>query len=80
MNLEARKILFIQEFLKLQQEEVISRFEKFLEREKKTINDPVFEPMSKETLNARIDQSEADFRNKRFKSSSELVKKYTTTH
>ena len=76
MNLEARKILFIQEFLKLQQEEVISRFEKILEREKKTINDPVFEPMSKETLNARIDQSEADFRNKRFKSNSELIDKY----
>lgn len=76
MNLEARKILLIQEFLKLQQEEAISRLEKFLEHEKKTINDPVFEPMTKESLNARIDQSEADFRNKRFKSSAELIAKY----
>lgn len=76
MNLEARKILFVQEFLKLQQEEAISRFEKFLDREKKAITDPVFEPMTKEALNARIDQSEADFRNKRFKSSSELIAKF----
>jgi hypothetical protein len=35
MNLEARKIEFVQEFLKLQSEETLSRLEKILSLEKK---------------------------------------------
>lgn len=35
MNIEARKIKFVQEFLKLQSEEAISRLEKILSKEKK---------------------------------------------
>ena len=38
MNLEARKIEFVQEFLKLQSEEVISRLEKILKKEKNSYN------------------------------------------
>ena len=34
MNLEARKIQFVQEFLKLQSEEIVSRLEKILRKEK----------------------------------------------
>ncbi len=33
MNLEARKIEFVQEFLKIQSEEAISRLEKILRKE-----------------------------------------------
>jgi hypothetical protein len=76
MDLEARKIEFVQEFLKLQSEETISRLEKVLRKEKKASNDQVFEPMTQDELNKRIDQSESDFRNNRFKSSSELLAKY----
>lgn len=36
----------------------------------------VFEPTSQKELNKRIDQSESDFRNNHFKSSSELLAKY----
>jgi len=32
--------------------------------------------MTQDELNKRIDQSESDFRNKKFKSSSELLAKY----
>lgn len=35
MNIEARKIEFIQEFLKLQSEEAISKLEKIIEKGKK---------------------------------------------
>ena len=35
MNLEARKVEFVQEFLKLQSEEAVSRLEKILRKEKK---------------------------------------------
>lgn len=76
MNIEARKIEFIQEFLKLQSEETISRLEKILKMEKNPSDERVNEPMTTEELNKRIDQSELDFKNNRFKSSSELLTKY----
>lgn len=76
MNIEAQKIEFIQEFLKIQSEDVISRLEKILRKENNTLNENEFEPMTEEEINKRIDQSESDFRNNRFKSSSELLSKY----
>ncbi len=76
MNLEARKIKFVQEFLKLQSEEAISRLEKILSNEKKATEARIFEPMTSEALNKRIDQSESDFKNNRFKNSAELLAKY----
>ncbi len=76
MNLEARKIEFVQEFLKLQSEEAVSRLEKILKNEKKASDQPVFEPMTQKELNERIDQSESDFRNNQFKNSTELLAKY----
>lgn len=74
MNLEARKIEFIQEFLQLQSLETISKLEKILLNEK-SINQ-VFEPMTQEELDNRIEQSESDFENNRFKYSSQLLAKY----
>jgi len=76
MNLEARKIEFVQEFLKLQSEEAVSRLEKILKKEKNAIEERIIEPMTQEELNKRIDQSESDFQNNRFKNSSELLAKY----
>lgn len=76
MNLEMRKIEFVQEFLKLQSEEAISRLERTLRKEQKTSDVRIVEPMTHEELNKRIDRSESDFRNNRFKSSSELLVKY----
>lgn len=70
MNLETRKIEFVQKFLKLQNEEVLSRLEKILNKEKD------FEVMSPDELNRRIDESESDFKNNRFKTSAELLVKY----
>jgi hypothetical protein len=76
MDLQTRKIEFVQEFLKLQDEEAVARLEKLLEKEKKTDNVKEIKPMSKEELNQRIDQSESDFENNRFKTTSELLSKY----
>lgn len=39
-------------------------------------DEKIFEPMSQEELNKRINQSESDFRNNRFKNSTELLAKY----
>ena len=73
MDLQTRKIEFIQEFLKLQSEEVISQFESLM---KKRNNRDSFKPMSIEELNKGIDKSEDDFKNGRYKPSSELLAKY----
>lgn len=76
MNIEARKIEFIQEFLKLESEDAISRLEKILKKEKNASEEQIFEPMTEEELNTRIDKSESDFKNNRYKNSSELLTKY----
>jgi len=73
MDLQTRKIEFIQEFLKIQSEEAIERLESLLKRENK--NKQV-DLMSAEELNIRIEKSELDFKNKRYKSTSELLAKY----
>ena len=57
MNLEARKIEFVQEFLKLQSEEVISRLEKILRKQINTSDERILEPMTEEEFNKRIGQS-----------------------
>lgn len=76
MDLQTRKIEFVQKFLKLQNEEVVSRLEKLLEEERKKVIDKDSNPMTKEELNQRIDQSEKDFEENRFKKTSELLSKY----
>ncbi len=72
MDIQARKIEFIQEFLKLQSEDIVLRLERFLKMEKEA----TFKPLTTEELNKRIDLSESDFSNKKFKSNTELKAKY----
>jgi chemotaxis protein CheY-P-specific phosphatase CheC len=76
MDLQTRKIQFIQEFLKIQSEEAISQFEKLLGQRIKP-KENSFEPMTIEELNNRINKSEADFNSKRFRSSAEILSKYS---
>lgn len=76
MNIESRKIRFVQEFLKIQSEDTIARLEKILRKERSPSDEKEFRPMTKEELHRRIDQSESDFENGRFKSSEELIEKY----
>ncbi|MDN3620869.1 MULTISPECIES: hypothetical protein [Polaribacter] len=75
MDLQTRKIEFVQEFLKLQSEEVISRFEKILRKENGNSKQEEFNPMSIEEFNSRIDQSINDSKNGRLISSGELKAK-----
>lgn len=60
MDLQTRKISFVQEFLSIQSEEVISRLEKYLKKEKTAMAEKAFKPMTIEELNRRIDRSEQD--------------------
>lgn len=63
MDLQTRKIAFVQEFLKLQSEWVISRLEKILRKENSVSIDDKIEPMSIEEFNDRITKSMEDSKN-----------------
>jgi len=73
MDLQTRKISFIQEFLNFQNEEIILRFEKLLKKEKNRITSNKLEPMTLEEFNRRIDTSLEDSNNDRITESSELL-------
>ena len=72
MNIETRKIEFVQAFLNLQSEELISQFEKKLKKTKQTEKE--LKPFTVEELHERIAKSEDDFENGRFKTQEELEK------
>jgi len=73
MDLQTRKISFVQEFLNLQSEEIILQFEKLLRREKKKISSKELNPMTLEEFNSRIDTSLEDSDKGRLTESSELL-------
>ncbi len=72
MNIETRKIEFVQAFLNLQSEELISQFEKLLKKSKQVEKE--LKPFTIEELHERIAKSEEDFENGRFKTQEELEK------
>ncbi|MBW7675462.1 hypothetical protein [Chryseobacterium chendengshani] len=76
MNIHDRKLEFIQDFLKLQSEETISQFEKLLKKTKNSELGSQPSPFTIEQLNERILKSEDDFKNNKFKTTSELLSKY----
>lgn len=71
MDLQTRKIEFIQKFLKIKNEDLITKFEMLIKSEKETIK-----PFTESELNNRIDQSELDFKQGKFKNSTEIAQKY----
>lgn len=76
MDIQTRKLRFIQAFLKLQSEEAISQFEKLLKRTMESAGKEKFDAFTIEELNERISKSEEDFENGRFKTTAELLSKY----
>lgn len=75
MDLHARKIEFVQEFLKLQSEETITMLELVMKHQESGAAGN-FNPMTVIELNARIDKSENDFKNGSYKTAKELLAKY----
>jgi len=72
MDLQARKIAFVQKFLEVQSEEIVSRLEMVLGNEVDSTAPEQFEPMSIEDFYARIDKSIEDSREGRIIEASEL--------
>jgi len=80
MNLETRKISFIQEFLRLQNEEIVMGLEKFLRNRKIELIENEFKPMSLDQFNKEIDQALDDSKNDRIIKATDLkdeIQKWT---
>ncbi len=60
MDIQSVKINFVQEFLRLKNEQSISRLVELLRREKIKQYESELKPMSRKELNNMIDQAEAD--------------------
>ena len=75
MDLQTRKLKLIQEFLKVQSEEVISQLEKILKKENTKSEQEGFRPMTIEEFNSRIDQSMDDSKNGRLIEANDLKAK-----
>ncbi len=80
MDLQTRKLSFIQEFLRIQNEDIISGLEKMLKNRKAELYEENLKPMSMEQFNADIDQSLEDSANDRVISARDLkeeIKKWS---
>jgi len=80
MNLETRKILFIQEFLRLQNEEIITGLENLLRIKKSELFNLNQKPMSLEQFNAEIDESLKDSNNGYLIKATDLQEKIQSWH
>ncbi|WP_163408299.1 hypothetical protein [Flavobacterium ajazii] len=72
MDLEARKISFVQEFLRLENEEIVNQLEKLLHEQKVQLLDLEMKPMNLDQFNNEIDQSVNDAAQSRIISSKDL--------
>ena len=75
MNLEARKISLVQEFLRIDNEKMISALENFLRKNKSEQFEKNLKPMSLEQLNFEIDKALDDEKNNRLISAKNLKDK-----
>ena len=75
MTIEARKILLVQEFLKIDNEDVIKALEDLLHQSKIEAFEKKFKPMSLEEFNNEIDKALDDEENYRLTSVKTLKKK-----
>lgn len=76
MNIQARKLALIQKLVQLQSEEVLTQLERLLKKSRKHEAESDLKPFSIQQLNERVSQSESDFKNGRYITTSELLAKY----
>ncbi|WP_042722947.1 hypothetical protein [Flavobacterium sp. B17] len=80
MNLEARKILLVQEFLRIDNEKIINALENALHKIKSENFDENLKPMSIEEFNDEIDKAIEDADNNRITNVADLKNKIQKWH
>ena len=78
MDLQTRKIQFIQEILRIKNENIIEKLEKILHQERKKVFDKELIPMTIEEFNELIDSAESDSENDRMYNAGEILKDIDT--
>ena len=76
MNIETRKLSFIQEFLRIQNEEIVIGLEKLLKQQKSEQYENELKPMDMKQYNDEIDQALNDSENDRVIKATELKEKW----
>ncbi len=75
MDLIARKLNFVQEFLRISDEDLVAKLEVLLRTERKKWVDMEIKPMTMNEFNQMIEKSEDDIMNGRVVEARELLKK-----
>ena len=72
MDISNRKMNFVQEFLRVADEDLVAKLEELLHSERKKRLEKYVEPMSEEEFDSMISMSENDIENGRVTSSNDL--------
>lgn len=78
MNIQARKLVLIEEFLRINDESLISKLESFIREEKKISRERNLRPMPLNEFHEMIDHAKKDSEEGRVISHQELKKKVKT--
>jgi hypothetical protein len=78
MDVQLRKIQFIQEFLRFNNEQIIEKFEKLLKSEKRKIYSDDLKPLTFDEFNELIDNAEDDSNNNRLTDVHQLKKEISS--
>ena len=78
MNIQARKLVLIEDFLRISDETLITKLESFIRQEKKISHEMNLKPMSINEFHEMIDQAKQDSDAGRVISHEELKKKVKT--
>ncbi len=76
MEIDVKKIKIVQDVLRLQDASVLAQIDEVLRRNRSETYEKSLRPMTVEELELRVEESMADFKAGRVKSSEELLKKY----
>ena len=72
MDIQTKKLHFVQEFLRLKDESLIDKLNNLLKTERKKKIEKELKPFSKKEFNEMIDSAESDSENGRLMAASEL--------
>ena len=78
MDLQSRKLHFIQEFLRLANASILEKFEQMLQQERKKIVEQDISPMTLAQYDKRIDTAIDDLKNNRVTNAKKLKKEITS--
>lgn len=78
MDLQSRKIQFIQEFLKYANANILDQFEEMLKLERRKMFEKAIEPMTIKEYELRIEKAFEDVKNDRIKNAKSLKAEIAT--